>query len=88
MKARVPIVLHIEPHEVFHLLVLREYTVGKLMNRIRDRFFKDKSLRGQSLILFFDSKLFPVTTTLSEIHNDLGQPQHLEVCVKKEHSFG
>lgn len=89
---RLKIILNIEDAETKYLMVNSYYTVGRLMMRIKERFYNLHP--SESLFLFFRANLMdnatiqPITKTLGEIYFDLGGPDILYVYVKREHTFG
>lgn len=99
---RIPVILNLEDVCTDKVLVHSYYTVGKLMVRIRERCYNNTThpelvLRSsEALFLYFkpdehsmaNMTIQPVTKTLEEIHNDLGNPTYLCAVVRRENTFG
>jgi hypothetical protein len=98
---RIKIILDLETIQSENIMVPTYYTVGKLMMRIKEKFYNQtnstlKLKESDALFLFFKTgsepkdlaTIQPLTKTLGEVYYDLGGPENMYVYVKREHTFG
>jgi hypothetical protein len=99
---RIPLFLNLEDICSERVLVHAEYTVGKLMLRIRERCYNTRKHpelilnSHEALFLYFkpdedsmiNMTIQPITKRLHDIYSELGSPTYLCVVVKREHTFG
>lgn len=76
------------------LLIPTTNTVAVIMQRIRERFLADCKhiTKHTAVFLFFSTdntqRMFPVTTTLHDIIQEMGGPDILVIDVAIENTFG
>ena len=75
------------------LLIPETNTVGVIMLRIRERYLKSTDVHPSAgVFLFFstgeEQRLFPVTSTMGEIWETMGEPTLIQIDVAVENTFG
>lgn len=90
-RDRAYVVLNVENREPKKILVMKSYTVGKFMQRIRENNVINSKT---AIFLLFknmlndECTLQPLAKTIGEICNEFGQTNTLYVYVKFENTFG